>query len=68
MSNFSPFSRRKPSNRDESKDHDTVDVSSLKQQIHESDNHTLIVRKTGAVTGIFVLPKKCPKMKKFLSY
>ena len=30
---------------DESKDHDTVDESSLEQQIPESADHTLIVRK-----------------------
>ena len=51
MSNFSPFSRRKPSTviRDESKDHGAMDESSLEQQIHESANYTLIVRKTGAL-------------------
>ena len=32
--------------RDESKDHGTVDESSSEQQIRESANRTLIVRKT----------------------
>ena len=35
--------------RDERKDHDAVDESSLKHQIHESANYTLIVRETGAL-------------------
>ena len=35
--------------RDERKDHGAVDESSSEQQIRESTDHTLIVRKTGAL-------------------
>ena len=35
--------------RDERKDHGAVDESSSEQQIRESANYTLIVRKTGAL-------------------
>ena len=51
MSNFSPFSRRKPSTviRDESKDHGAMDECSSEQQIHESTDYILIVRKAGAL-------------------
>ena len=40
--------------RDESKDHGIVDESSSEQQIRESANHTLIMRKTG-VLGLVLL-------------
>ena len=52
MSNFLPFFKKKA--RDERKDHGAVNQSSLEQQIRESANYTLIVRKTG-VLGL-VLP------------
>ena len=35
--------------KDERKDHGAVDESSSEQQIRESANYTLIVRKTGAL-------------------
>ena len=37
---------------EERKEHGAVDESSLEQQIHESDDHTLIVRKTGALAPL----------------
>ena len=46
MSNFSPFFQEESHViRDESKDHGTVDESSSEQQIRESVDYTLIVRK-----------------------
>ena len=42
FSKFSPFISNKGSKR---REHGAVDESSLEQHIHESDNHTLIVRK-----------------------
>ena len=42
MGNFSPFFQVI---KDESKDHGTVDESSLEQQIRESASYTLFVRK-----------------------
>ena len=45
MSNFSPFFKKPSTIRDERKDHGVVDESSLEQQIRESADYTLIVRK-----------------------
>ena len=45
VSNFSPFSKRKPNIKDERKDHSAVDESSSEQQIRESDDYIWIVRK-----------------------
>ena len=45
MSNFSPFEEESQVIRDESKDHGALDESSSEQQICESANYTLAVRK-----------------------
>ena len=46
LSNFSPYFQEKSQTvKDERKDHDTVDESSLEQQIRELADYTLIVRK-----------------------
>ena len=37
---------------DERREHGAVDESSSEQQIRESNNHTLIVRKTGALVPV----------------
>ena len=56
LSNSSPFvsnieEERKVMN-DERREHSAVDESSLEQQICESDDHTLIVRKTGVLAPV----------------
>ena len=52
MSNFSPFQKERQVIRDKSKDHGAVDESSSEQQIRESTNHTLIVRKLEPYIGL----------------
>ena len=49
MSSFSSFQEESQAIRDERKDHGTLDESSSEQQVRESADYTLIVRKTGAL-------------------
>ena len=49
MSNFSLFQGESQAIRDERKDHGALDESSSEQQVRESADYTLIVRKTRAL-------------------
>ena len=78
MSNFLPFFQEESQAiRDERKDHGAVDESSSEQQIHESADYTLIVRKTGALHLVLpgltagrpaVCETKSSKHSKFLKF
>ena len=60
------FSRRKPSKKRWKKDHVALDESSSEQQVHESVDYTLTVRKTGALGLVLLDLMACKQADKII--